>query len=799
MKVLKFGGSSISTNERIRNCIEIILKSEDVVAVVLSAFGGVTDNLLKISDLAINSKRYETFLKEIKQRHLDVVKDLISIESQKEVITEIERKFLELESIFKGISLVKELSLKTQDLILSFGEFLSAYIIWQAVKQEKEAEFLDARDLIKTDDNFGNARINYEFTYKNITDFFKNNSKLQVVTGFIGSSMNNITTTLGRGGSDLTASVFGAALNVEEIQIWTDVDGILTANPNKVPEAFPINHLTYEEAMELSHFGAKVIYPPTMQPALNRNIPIIIKNTFNLDFKGTLISFEEKPSKSLITGISSISDIALLRLEGAGMVGVPGIAKRLFEVLSEKKINVILITQASSEHTICFAIKSIYAKEAKKAIEEEFNLEIQAQQINEVIIEENLSIIAVVGKGMRKKAGSASKFFNALGKYKINVEAIAQGSSELNISTVIREENETKALNALHKTFFMKQKEVDVFIVGVGTIGSELIDQINKSKFLNNGINIKAISNSKKMLLGKVPSDNWKKALDKSEQKADIVKFINYMETCYGNNVFVDCTSSDFVVKYYEEILSKGFSIVTPNKKANSDRYNLYKRIRTLSENGAKFFYETNAGAGLPVIVLAKDIMQTGDKIIKIEAVLSGTLSFIFNSFKNRKFSEIVKEAQQKGYTEPDPREDLNGLDVARKMLILARETGLEIELEDIEVENLVPEECRKAETVEEFFELLKEYDDLFEQRRLYAEKKEKVLRYVAKLENNKVNVALQEVDKEHPFYALGGADNMISFTTERYKERPLVVRGPGAGAKVTAAGVFADILKIVS
>jgi len=799
MKILKFGGSSVSSPENINKCVDIILKTKDVRAVVFSAFGNTTDQLIQMASFAAaGDEKYKQLLNELEKKHLDIAREIIPAEHQSKVIIELELRIKELEEILLGIYFIKESSLKTTDLIMSFGERLSNFIICEAIKLKTEAEYLDARKLVKTDDNYGNARVDFELTNKNIADYFKNHEQMQIVTGFIASTLDNITTTIGRGGSDLTASIFASAINASEIEIWTDVDGFLTADPTKVPDAFSIKNVTYEEAMELSHFGAKVIYPPTLQPALVKNVSIRVRNTFNPDFEGTIISKKPTKKESILTGITSISDIALLRLQGSGMVGVTGIASRLFGTLAKNHINVILITQASSEHTICFAIKPELADLAKKCIEDEFRIEMQSLQIDEVIIEKDMSIIAIVGEAMCRTPGIGAKIWTTLGDRRINVVATAQGSSELNISLVVAQYDEKKALNALHTRFFLDTKELDLYIVGTGVIGAELIEQIRGSKHMNKGINIKAIANSRKMVLGDVPMEDWRNALDQSDHKADMNELIRYMKQNYSNNVFVDCTASSDIIEHYEEIFKNGFSVVTPNKIANSGSYEFYKKLKDLSKNGQKFLYETNAGAGLPVIVLVRDIVETGDEIIKIEGVLSGTLSYIFNTFKDKKFSEVVKEAKEKGYTEPDPRNDLNGMDVARKILILAREAGIKMELKDVEVENLVPEKCRDTESVDEFFKLLEAVDDEFEHKRKNAENNGNVLRYIATFENGKAKVSLQEVGTDSPFYHLDGADNMVSFTTTRYKDRPLVVKGPGAGAKVTAAGVFADILKVI-
>ncbi|MBX9850926.1 MAG: bifunctional aspartate kinase/homoserine dehydrogenase I, partial [Cytophagaceae bacterium] len=612
----------------------------------------------------------------------------------------------------------------------------------------------------------------------------------------------------GRGGSDYSASIFGAALDADEIEIWTDVDGVMTADPKKVKRAFTLSGISYQEAMEMSHFGAKVIYPPTLQPAFAKKIPIWIKNTFNPEHEGTLISEKTQANDFLIKGISSIENIALINLQGSGMVGVAGVSGRLFNTLAKNNINVILITQASSEHSICFVVDPKDAYKAKDAIEEEFSVEINSGKIDKVIIHSNLSIIAIIGENMKNTRGISGKLFSSLGKNGINVIAIAQGSSELNLSVVINTADLSKALNSLHEAFFLSDvKTLNLFVVGLGLIGGTLLKQIHKTssyllKEKNLKINLIGISNSKKMLIdpNAISLANWKDKLEQAGEKSKLSDFVTQMNNLnLQNTVFVDCTSSKDVIMHYEEILKSTISIVTPNKLANSGKYSDYQKLQSAAtKHGVKFLYETNVGAGLPVINTLKDLKYSGDKILRIEGILSGTLSYIFNTFKgDKKFSDVVKEAKEKGYTEPDPRDDLNGMDVARKILILAREAEAELEFNDVDVENILPESCRKAKTVDAFFAELEKNNHVFAKRRDEADKKGKVLRFIAKYENKKATVSLESVDSTHPFYSLSGSDNMISFTTERYKERPLVIKGPGAGAEVTAAGVFAEIITI--
>ncbi len=813
MKILKFGGSSVGDAERIKNVIAILKHSIDEnkkIAVIFSAFQKITDNLLKMSQLAASgNSEYLDLYKKLEEKHISIAQEILAVKTQSSVLANLKLTLNELEDVLHGVFLVKELSARTQDFILSFGERLSSFIIAHAlIDRGFDSEYLDARNLIKTDETFGGAKVDFETTYSNIKNYFKTHKKLQVVTGFISSTINNETTTLGRGGSDYTASIFGAALNATEIEIWTDVDRVLTADPKKVKKAFPLKGMTYEEAMELSHFGAKVIHPPTMHPALEKKIPIRIKNTFNPEFEGTVINGKSNSSNFSIKGISSIDDITLIRIQGGGMVGVAGIAQRIFAALAGKQINIILITQASSEHSLCLAVLPKYSALAKKAIQQELHYEIKERLILDPIVESNLSIIAVVGENMRKTPGISGKVFQALGKNGVNIAAIAQGSSELNISAVISRDDEAKALNALHDAFFLSiAKTVNLFIVGTGLVGGTLLQQItNQADFLAREymLNVKIIglANSRRMLIdpNSIDTSAWSGKLNLEGSKTNLNVFIDEMRKLnLPNSIFVDCTASDQVSLRYKEILDSSISVVTPNKRANAGSYEYYLQLKQSSlKHNVKFLYETNVGAGLPIISTLKDLVSSGDKVLKIEGVMSGTLSFIFNSFnKGKTFSQIVCEAKEKGYTEPDPREDLNGMDVARKLLILARETGLSLELKDIKVESLVPEPARRTKSVEDFFEKLKEHDKEFEEKRKCAESKGNVLRYVAVLENGNAEISLREVNEKHPFYSLSGSDNIFALTTKHYQDRPIVVKGPGAGGYVTAAGVFADIIRI--
>ncbi|TAH26088.1 MAG: bifunctional aspartate kinase/homoserine dehydrogenase I [Cytophagales bacterium] len=813
MKILKFGGTSVGSAETIATVCSILKKhhqNNQQFSVVFSAMSGITNDIIMMSKLAAEGKSaHQDILKKIEERHVSLVKTLIDVKVQSRVIANVKKLINELEDVLNSVLQLWELSLRTQDYLLSFGERLSAYIVSEYLKENGiQCEFLDARELVKTDSNFGNAKVDFKATEKNIKSYFENHKVAQVITGFIASNEQGETTTLGRGGSDYTASIFASAIGAEEIEIWTDVDGMMTADPRKVKRAFTLPALSYVEAMEMSHFGAKVIYPPTLQPAFNKKIPIWIKNTFNPEFEGTIISAKSRPSDFLIKGITSIQKIALVSLQGSGIMGVPGASARLFNALAKEKINIILITQASSEYSICFAIEPSDSDRAKSAIESEFAQEIHDKKVDKAHIENNLSIIAIIGDNMRHTSGISGKLFSTLGKNGINVIAIAQGSSELNLSVVIPEHDLNKALNSLHESFFyFDQNSLNVFLVGLGLIGKTLLNQIEKqAQFLLEKrllkINVIAISNTSKMYFDadSIPLNHWDNKLNEKGESASLPDFINQMIALnLPNSVFVDCTSSKEVIKHYEEILNSSISIVTPNKLANSGTGQTYQKLRNSAmKHGAKFLYETNVGAGLPVINTLQDLIFSGDEILKIEGILSGTLSYIFNTFKgDKKFSDVVKEAKEKGFTEPDPRDDLNGMDVARKILILSREVGVSMEIADVSVENILPELCLKAKTVDEFLDLLEQNNHVFSERREKADKEAKVLRFIASLEQGKAKVTLQAVDANHPFYSLSGSDNMIAFTTQRYKERPLVIKGPGAGAEVTAAGVFAEIISI--
>ncbi|AMQ01468.1 Aspartate kinase [Pedobacter cryoconitis] len=812
MNILKFGGTSVGSASGIRTLISILKEREqdDYPVVVLSAMSGVTNLLLAMAEKAQVAEEYTAELKEIEEKHFEVVRTLLPAAAQNPVFTKLKIYFNELEDVLQSVYHLKELSPQTKDLILSFGERCSAFMISHVAKQDfPDAQCVDGAELIKTDSNFGQAKVDTSLTELLIQDFYEaNRAKLLFVTGFIASNTEGRTTTLGRGGSDFTAAIWGSALHAKEIEIWTDVDGMLTADPRIVEKAFSLPELSYTEAMELSYFGAKVIYPPTMTPAFLKKIPIVIKNTFNKDFKGTYIRHGVNTSTFPIKGISSIDEISILNLSGSGMVGKTGFSGRLFSLLSREQINVVLITQSSSEHSITFAVKPADALSALAIISKEFELELQAKKLEYPEVENGLAVLAIVGENMKHTPGMSGKLFHALGRNGVNVRAIAQGSSEYNISVILSKTDLSKAVNAVHEAFFENlKKTLHVFCLGTGNIGKTLFRQLLVQSPLlaqNNDLEVKVmgVSNTREMYLSKTAMNlaDWENELSKNAEPADLASFVKQMKAMnLPNCVFVDNTASGNPVNFYQEILESSISLVTCNKIGNSAEYEQYAAFKNAARTyGVDFHYETNVGAGLPIIRTLKDLMLSGDNIFSIEAILSGTISFIFNNFKNDVlFHEIVKEAQDKGYTEPDPRDDLNGKDFMRKMLILARDAGYPLEEADVQLESMLPPACLAAASVADFYQELENNAAYFEDLKNKAAAENKVLRYIGKLEEGKVTINLQMVDDTHPFYMLSGSDNIISFTTDRYKDRPLVIKGPGAGAEVTAAGVFADIINV--
>ena len=746
-------------------------------------------------------------LEKIIIKHTDYTKQLIKGSRQSVVLEGINNLFSELKETLNGIYLLRELTKHSLDQAMGTGEMLSSLIISNLIDGSL---YIDSRSFIKTDSNFGFANVDFTLTDNLIRKCISGTQRYTIVPGFIASNQHNETTTLGRGGSDYTAAIIAAALDAEVLEIWTDVDGFMTADPKNVEKAYAIENLTYSEAIELSHFGAKVIYTPTLRPVYRKNIPIIVLNSFNPASKGTIISHKSSEDKrSPIKGISSIDHIDLITLQGTGMVGVTGTSMRLFGALARKNINIVLITQASSEYSITFAVGPTDSIIAAEAMHEEFKTELDLNNELKVLIEKNLSIIAIVGERMKNTPGISATLFKALARNGINVIATAQGSSELNISVVIKNESLKKALNVIHDGFFLSRyKEMYLFIAGTGLVGTSLLKQIQKQQSTLLGehslkINLMGVTNTKKMLFNNkgISFDNYKESLKTDGAKADISDFIQQMTRMnLRNSVFIDCTADEKVASLYPDILSKYVSIVTANKIACSSEFIYYQQIRNLAnEKGVKLMYETTVGAGLPIINTINDLILSGDKILKIEAVLSGTMNFIFNELSPEvPLSLAIRKAREKGYSEPDPRVDLSGTDVVRKILILAREAGYTMEKDDVIVNKFLPDECFTGD-LNDFFEKVKEYDAEFEEKRKALLKQNKKWRFFATLDQGKARVELLTIGTEHPSFNLEGSNNIILLTTNRYHELPMVIKGYGAGAEVTAAGVFADLMRVVN
>ena len=813
MKVLKFGGTSVGSAKNIQKVIEIV-KNESLsenVTVVVSAIGGITDKLLAAANKAIEkNKNYKNDFESLRLKHVEVIDGLLSGESHETTLDIVLNHLSKLEKILDGIYLINELSPKTTDKLLSFGELLSSLIIYETMKlHDLNIQLKNSQNLIVTDSNFTNAAVNFGETNENIVTYYDSNDKIiTILPGFISKSELGEITTLGRGGSDYTAAIIAAAMNASVLQIWTDVSGMFTSNPKIVKNSKPIKKLSYLEAIELSHFGAKVLYPPTVLPVLSKHIPLLIKNTLAPEDQGTLITHVvENRNPNPIKGISNINSVALLTLQGNGMVGIPGFSKRLFETLAREKINVIIATQASSEHSICVGITDKESTLAKYVIDKEFENEISLFKIDPLVVETNLSIIAIVGDQMKSHQGISGKMFSTLGRNNINIRAIAQGASERNISAIIAESDVEKALNCLHERFFESEtKQINLFISGVGNVGKSLINQIDQQKkYIKSTLNVKlkviGLSNSKKMVLDKtgINLNDWESVLNNGKKSGPIDFFEATKSLNLRNSIFVDITASDMVASSYALYLKQSIAVVACNKIACSSKIENYLELKQLSHKyNVPFLFETNVGAGLPVIDTLKHLINSGDKINTVHAVLSGSLNYIFNNFnKSTTFHDVVKQAQTEGYTEPDPRIDLSGVDVARKLLILARESGEMIDMNGIENEAFLPEECMTANSVEAFYETLKSKEVHFQKFFTSAESNQCQLKYVSEYKDGVAKVGLKEIPEGHPFYNLEGKDNIVMFYTNRYKDQPMIIKGAGAGSEVTASGLFADIIRI--
>lgn len=821
MKVLKFGGTSVGSAENINKVIAILDQQSKIsnVAVVVSAVGGITDRLLVAANLSCNKElEYNQVYKDVCTKHHEIIDALFESKEQSIASTYLEElrividdKLSQLKRLLDGIFLINEFSPKTKDKLLSFGEALSSSIIYYALRYKNlDVELKNSQELIATDLNYNNAVVNFEVTNARIQSFFEVNSKSIVLfPGFVSRSITGETTTLGRGGSDYTAAIIAAAMNASELQIWTDVSGMFTSNPKLVKHAIPIVELSYQEAVELSHFGAKVLYPPTVMPVLKKKIPIIIKNTLEPNAEGTTITDSVSSNGQPVKGLSNIENIALLTLQGNAMVGVPGFSKRLFETLAQEKINVILITQSSSEHSICFGISEIDALRAKVAIDAVFEYEIALQKIDPIEIENDLSIIAVVGDSMRSHQGISGKMFSTLGKNNVNIRAIAQGASERNISVVIYKSDVKKALNSLHEQFFeIRTKQINLFVTGVGNVGERLIEQIRQQKkYVKDNLKITlrvvGLSNSRTMIVSEdgIKLKNWKEQLEAGEE-ANLQGFMNYAKGInLRNSVFVDVTANESVAYSYGEYLKQSISVIACNKVACSGKIEYYNELKMLSRKyNAAFLFETNVGAGLPVIDTLNHLITSGDQVNSIQAVLSGSLNFIFNNFNSSTtFYDVVKQAEKEGYTEPDPRIDLSGIDVARKILILARESGHLLELSDIQTNGFLTDDAMDADSVSEFYQTLSDDEEYYQSLYTSAEANDCQLKFVAEYNEGKAKVGLREISKGHPFYNLEGKDNIVMFYTQRYSEQPMIIKGAGAGADVTASGLFADIIRVAN
>jgi len=814
MKIYKFGGASLCSADRIRKVSQSIANAlqNDGLVVVVSALKGVTDRLLDTARRASKGDAgYRTLSGELEGFHLGIVDELFSAAPSRELSEAMRRELDELHDILHGIFLLRELSDRSSAMVQSFGERFSALIVSSWLNFcGIAAQRVDGRELIVTDGASLDARVDTAMTKEKINARLPHGGPLSVVTGFIAASPDGLLTTLGRGGSDYTATLLAASLGADEVWIWTDVDGFFSADPKRVPDACPLPYISYTEAMELSHAGARILHPLAVQPAMKAGIPLVIKNAFNPAAPGTRVEGEVKDDQARrrqVTGLTSINKVALLNLSGSGMVGVPGIASRLFTCLARHRINIIFISQASSEQSISLAISPSQAAGARSVLQEEFRSEITARQIDSISVRRNLCMIAVVGNNMSGHPGVSAKLFETLGKNGINVIAVAQGANEMNISTVVESHNEDKALNCIHESFFLSRRKVHLFLAGTGTIAKSLIGQIGAHRMTlrdaqNLDVVVAGMANTRSIAYAEegIDLEHWQDAMRPREGFEGIGGYLDFIrEKNLHNTIFVDCTASADVAALYPELLNSSISVATANKLGMAGSWPLYSSIREAErESTARFLYETNVGAGLPIINTLNDLKNSGDRIRSIEGVLSGTLSFIFNELRRGgRFSDIVRKAKEAGYTEPDPRDDLSGADFARKFLILGRELGFELEYSDVVCESLVPEGLRGEMSTDEFLQRLGEVDGGYAEAMEKASLEGMTISYTGEIRDGKATIGVRQVPLTSPIAGLNGSENMVVFTTDRYLETPLVVKGPGAGGEVTAGGVFADILRL--